>query len=130
MMPFAFLAVAPSSPRLLDQVRERIRIKHYSLRTELAYVEWIKRCILFHDKRHPRGMGKRELEAFLGVPAVERNVRMATQTQTLPALLFMYREELGIELSCLMRSMTRMSSFLHGCYMAVGGGFRNACVCA
>jgi integron integrase len=85
-------------PRLLDQVRERIRVKHYSLRTEQAYVGWIKRYILFHDKRHPREMGKREVEAFLGALAVERNVSAATQTQALSALLFLYREVLGIEL--------------------------------
>jgi integron integrase len=87
-----------SSPRLLDQVRERIRVKHYSLRTEQAYVGWIKRYIFFHDKRHPRDMGKVEVEAFLGVLAVERNVSAATQTQALSALLFLYREVLGIEL--------------------------------
>ena len=97
-MSSTLLAVPPSSPRLLDQVRERIRVKHYSLRTEQAYLGWIKRYIFFHDKRHPRDMGKVEVEAFLGVLAVERNVSAATQTQALSALLFLYREVLGIEL--------------------------------
>ena len=97
-MSSTLLAVPPSSPRLLDQVRERIRVKHYSLRTEQAYLGWIKRYIFFHDKRHPRDMGKLEVEAFLGVLAVERNVSAATQTQALSALLFLYREVLGIEL--------------------------------
>ena len=97
-MSSTLLAAPPSSPRLLDQVRERIRVKHYSLRTEQAYVGWIKRYILFHDKRHPRDMGKVEVEAFLGALAVERNVSAATQTQALSALLFLYREVLGIEL--------------------------------
>ena len=98
MMSSTLPAVAPSAPRLLDQVRERIRVKHYSLRTEQAYVGWIKRYILFHGKRHPRDMGKVEVEAFLGALAVERNVSAATQTQALSALLFLYREVLGIEL--------------------------------
>jgi len=82
-MSSTLLAAPPSSPRLLDQVRERIRVKHYSLRTEQAYVGWIKRYIFFHDKRHPRDMGKVEVEAFLGVLAVERNVSAATQTHAL-----------------------------------------------
>ncbi|NML28003.1 phage integrase N-terminal SAM-like domain-containing protein [Zoogloea dura] len=98
MMSSTLLAVPPSSPRLLDQVRERIRVKHYSLRTEQAYVGWIKRYILFHDKRHPRDMGKVEVEAFLSALAVERSVSAATQTQALSALLFLYREVLGVEL--------------------------------
>lgn len=98
MMSSTLSALAPPSPRLLEQVRERIRVKHYSLRTEQAYLRWIKRYILFHDKRHPRDMGKREVEAFLGMLAVERNASAATQTQALSALLFLYREVLGIEL--------------------------------
>jgi len=85
-------------PRLLAQVRERIRVKHYSLRTETAYVGWIKRYIHFHGKRHPAEMGKDEAEAFLTSLAVDRNVSAATQNQALSALLFLYREVLGIEL--------------------------------
>ena len=66
MMSSTFPAAALSSPRLLKQVREQIRVRHYSLRPEQAYVGWIKRYILFHDKRHPREMGKVEVEALLG----------------------------------------------------------------
>ncbi len=81
MMSSTLLAAPPSSPRLLDQVREWIRAKHYRLRTEQAYVRWIKRYIFFHDKRHPLDMSKVEVEAFLGALAVERNVSATTQTQ-------------------------------------------------
>lgn len=86
-----------SPPRLLDQVRDRIRVKHYSIRTETQYVQWIKRFILFHGKRHPRDMGQREIEAFLTHLAVEGNVSASTQNQALSALLFLYREVLGLE---------------------------------
>ena len=81
-------------PRLLDQVREKIRLKHYSIRTEQAYVDWIKRYILFHGKRHPQEMGKREVEQFLSHLAVERNVAASTQNQALSAILFLYKEVL------------------------------------
>jgi integron integrase len=84
-------------PRLLDQVRDRLRLKHYSIRTEQAYVGWIKRYIIFHNKRHPAEMGKLELESFLTSLAVERNVSASTQTQALSALLFLYKEVLGLE---------------------------------
>jgi len=83
---------------LLDQVRERLRLKHYSIRTETQYAQWIRRFILFHDKRHPREMGAREVEAFLTHLAVEGNVAAATQNQALSALLFLYREVLDIDL--------------------------------
>jgi integron integrase len=85
-------------PKLLDQVRDRIRVKHYSIRTETQYVHWIKRFILFHGKKHPRDMGAPEVEAFLTHLAVEGNVAAATQNQALSALLFLYREVLGIDL--------------------------------
>ncbi len=85
-------------PRLLDQVRERIRYKHYSIRTERAYVDWAKRFILFHDKRHPREMGAAEVEAFLSHLANEGNVAAATHQQALSALLFLYKQVLGVEL--------------------------------
>lgn len=74
---------ASEAPRLLDQVRERLRLKHYSIRTETAYVGWIKRYILFHGKCHPARMGKVEVEAFLTSLAVARNVSAATQNQAL-----------------------------------------------
>jgi integron integrase len=84
--------------RLLDRVRERIRVKHYSLRTEDAYLQWIRRFILFHGKRHPREMGAAEVEAFLSHLATAGRVSPSTQNQALSALLFLYREVLEIEL--------------------------------
>ncbi len=77
-------AQAPSSPKLLDRVRETLRRKHYSYRTEQAYVRWIKRFILFHNKRHPKGMGIPEIEAFLTHLAVHEQVAASTQNQALP----------------------------------------------
>jgi integron integrase len=85
-------------PRLLDQVREAIRIRHYSIRTEQAYVDWIRRFILFHGKRHPREMGAPELTAFLSHLAVKQNVAASTQNQALHAILFLYRNVLKIDL--------------------------------
>lgn len=84
--------------RLLEQVRERIRVKHYSLRTEDAYLQWIRRFILFHGKRHPREMSAPEVEAFLSHLATAGRVSPSTQNQALSALLFLYREVLEIEL--------------------------------
>ncbi len=85
-------------PKLLDQVRDRIRVKHYSIRTETQYLQWVRRFILFHDKRHPRDMGAEAVEAFLTHLAVEGRVAASTQNQALSALLFLYREVLGINL--------------------------------
>jgi integron integrase len=81
-------------PKLLEQVRDRLRVKHYSLRTEQAYVQWIKRYIIFHDKRHPAEMGKREVESFLTSLAVDRDVSASTQSQALSSILFLYRDVL------------------------------------
>ncbi len=78
-------------PRLLDRVRAAIRTKGYSIRTEQAYVDWIRRFILFHNKRHPLDMGKAEIEAFLTHLAVNRDVAPSTQNQAFSALLFLYR---------------------------------------
>lgn len=89
---------APRQPRLLDQVRERCRVKHYSLRTEQAYTHWIRRYILFHGKRHPRDMGAPEAEAFLTHLAVQEDVAPSTQNQALAGILFLYRDVLAIEL--------------------------------
>jgi len=75
-------------------VRDAIRLKHYSIRTEATYIDWIKRYILFHDKRHPQEMGASEIEAFLTHLAVDRNIAASTQNQALSALLFLYREVL------------------------------------
>jgi integron integrase len=88
----------PETPRLLDRVHEIIRRKHYSIRTEQAYVDWIKRFILYHDKRHPTELGATEVEAFLTWLAVERDVAASTQNQAQCALLFLYREVLGVDL--------------------------------
>ncbi len=88
----------PRPPRLLDQMREAIRVRHYSIRTEDTYVDWARRFILFHDKRHPLQMGPSEVAAFLTHLAVQRNVAPATQSQAKSALLFLYREVLGVQL--------------------------------
>lgn len=85
-------------PKLLDQVRGKIRLKHYSIRTEQAYVDWIKRYILFFDKRHPKDLGVHEVEQFLTHLAVERRVSASTQNQAKSALLFLYKEVLAIDL--------------------------------
>ena len=88
-------------PRLLEQVRERLRVLHYSYRTEVQYVQWIKRFILFHDKRHPSGMGAPEVESFLTHLAVQGRVAAPTQNQAKAALLFLYKQVLGEELDWL-----------------------------
>ncbi|MEW6414559.1 MAG: integron integrase [Pseudomonadota bacterium] len=89
---------APGPPKLLDQVRDKIRVKHYSIRTETQYLQWIRRFILFHGKRHPREMSAPEVEAFLSHLATVGNVSASTQNQALSALLFLYREVLDIDL--------------------------------
>jgi integron integrase len=85
---------APSRPRLLDRVREAIRARHYSRRTEESYVAWIRRLILFHHKRHPADMGRVEISRFLSSLAVDSKVSASTQNQALGALLFLYRDVL------------------------------------
>jgi site-specific recombinase XerD len=85
-------------PRLLDRVRDRTRRKHYALRTEKSYLQWIRRFILFHGKRHPEEMGAPEIEAFLTHLAVRRHVSPGTQNQALHALLFLYRGVLELDL--------------------------------
>lgn len=97
------LAVAPAStssrpPCLLDLLRERIRYKHYSLRTERAYVHWVRAFIRQQGMRHPRDMGAAEVEQFLCWLANERNVAPSTHNQAVSALLFLYREVLDIDL--------------------------------
>jgi len=87
-------APPPGPPRLLDRVREAIRARHYSLRTEEAYVGWIRRFILFHKKRHPLEMAEPEINAFVTHLAVERSIGASTQTQALSALMFLYRHVL------------------------------------
>jgi len=82
----------------LDQLREAIRMRHLSLRTEDAYVDWVRRFILFHGKRHPAELGASEVSAFLAHLAVERHVSASTQNQAKAALLFLYKRFLGREL--------------------------------
>ncbi len=90
-MPPPTAAVA-APPKLLDRVHWHLRVKHYSIRTEKAYVDWIRRYILFHRKRHPNGMGEEEIAQFLTHLAVERHVAASTQNQALSALLFLYQQ--------------------------------------
>ena len=91
-------AKTSQAPKLLDQVRGKIRLKHYSIRTEQAYVDWIRRFILHFGKRHPRELGAAEVEQFLTHLAVAGNVAASTQNQAKSALLFLYREVLEAEL--------------------------------
>ena len=91
-------APAAAPPRLLDQIRIRCRTKHYSIRTERAYVGWARRFILANARRHPRELGLAEVEAFLSALAVRDDVAASTQNQALSALLFLYKEVLGLEM--------------------------------
>jgi hypothetical protein len=84
--------------KLLDQVRQTARVKHFSYRTEQAYVQWIERYIRFHGIKHPNTMGALEVEAFLTDLAVVGQVAASTQNQALAALLFLYREVLKMDL--------------------------------
>ena len=88
----------PKAPPLLEQVRALIRFRHYSLRTERTYLDWIRRFIVFHGKRHPREMGAEEITAFLTHLAVAGQVAASTQNQALSALLFLYGQVLQVEL--------------------------------
>jgi integron integrase len=96
--PQATGSAQPPGGRLLDQLRERIRLRHYSLRTERAYVAWARRFIVANGKRHPRELGGPEVERFLTDLAARDDVASGTQNQALAALLFLYREVLGIKL--------------------------------
>jgi len=87
-----------SKPRLLDKMHAVLRVHHYSLRTENTYVQWVKRFILFHKKRHPEEMGKLEVEAFLSYLATDKHVAASTQNQALSAILFLYKKVLNIEI--------------------------------
>jgi integron integrase len=91
-------AVSQDSPKLLDRLRAEIRVRHYSLRTEQSYVDWVRRFILFHHKRHPAEMGAVEIRDFLSHLAVDRQVSASTQNQAKSALLFLYREVLKVDL--------------------------------
>ena len=96
--PVQAAGVDPAEPRLLDRVRAAVRLRHYSRRTEKAYVGWTRRFILFSGKRHPSEMGEAEISRFLSHLAVAGKVSASTQNQALSALLFLYREVLGREL--------------------------------
>jgi integron integrase len=89
---------AQRDPALLEQLRDRLRVKHYSIRTEQAYVEWVRRFVLFHGKTHPRELGAKEVEAFLTHLAVRGRVAASTQNQAKSAILFLYREVIDREL--------------------------------
>lgn len=97
---FAVPEAAPA-PKLLDRMRNHLRTRHYSIRTETAYVDWARRFILFHGKRHPQEMGGAEVEAFLTHLAVNRHVSASTQNQAKAAILYLYKQVLQIELAWL-----------------------------
>ena len=88
----------PPAPKLLTRLRDHLRTRHYSIRTEATYVDWVRRFILFHDKRHPQDMGAAEVEAFLTHLAVDRHVAASTQNQAKSAILYLYKQVLGVEL--------------------------------
>ncbi len=96
--PPALTDSAPKQPKLLDRMREAIRVRHYSLSTERVYIHWVKRYIYFHGKRHPAEMGATEVEQFLSALATELTVSASTQNQAMHALLFLYRDVLGVTL--------------------------------
>ncbi len=85
--------------KLLDQVKDAIHVRHYSYHTEQTYVDWVRRFILFNDKRHPADMGETEVQAFITYLATDRNVSASTQNQALSGILFLYRNVLGRELA-------------------------------
>lgn len=97
---------APGPPRLLDQVRQAIRVRHLARNTERAYVHWVKRFVLFHERRHPRDMAEPEVMAFLTSLAVRDHVAASTQNQALAALLFLYEHVLG-------QPLGRMEGIVH-----------------
>jgi site-specific recombinase XerD len=101
MPPSVPSALAPGKSKLLDQVRDVIRRKHYSFRTEQVYVDWIRRFILFRGKRHPREMAETEVTQFLTYLAREGRVAASAQNQALSALLFLYKQVLKQEIGWL-----------------------------
>ena len=99
-------------PKLLDQLQEALRLKHYSLKTEKSYVHWGRRFILFHKKRHPQEMGGPEVEAFLNYLAVDQHVSASTQNQALNALMYLYKHVLKKELGSIDAIRARRSKHL------------------
>jgi len=94
-----FRCIMQKNKKLLDIVRDKIRFKHYSISTEKTYVHWIKHYILFHNKKHPIEMAKREIEEYLTFLATKKRVSPTTQNQAFAAILFLYKEVLGIDIS-------------------------------
>jgi integron integrase len=109
MPPVRDMSARAQPQGLFARARERMRTRHLSLRTEQAYLQWMRRYVAFHGRRPPRGLGAREVERFLTHLAVERKVSAATQNQALQALLFLYREVLGVELPWL-EGLTRATA--------------------
>src|SRR5450755_4344451 len=101
MAPTIQTGISPGKPKLLEQVRNVIRRKHYSFRTEQTYIDWIRRFILFHGKRHPSEMAEAEVTEFLTSLARDSNVAASTQNQALSALLFLYKQVLKQEIGWL-----------------------------
>ena len=91
--------ITPKPKKLLEQVRDTLRVKHYAYRTEKTYIFWIRRFILFHKKKHPSEMGSKHISEFLTHLAVKRNVSASTQNQALNALIFLYKKVLRVELT-------------------------------
>lgn len=103
--------------RLMDEVRSALRVKHYSIRTEESYVQWIKRYIFFHHKKHPADMGEAEISAFLTHLAVNKNVTASTQNQALMGLLFLCKQGLNKPLLWTQRceNYPDVTAFAHPC---------------
>jgi site-specific recombinase XerD len=102
----------PRPRKLLDQVRDALRLKHDAFSTEKTYIQWIYRYIVFHDKRHPKDMSKVEIEAFLTHLAVQEQVTASTQNQAFSAVLFLYRHVLHQELDAINALRARSSRYL------------------
>lgn len=105
----------PKSARLMDQVREVLRFHHYAYNTEKSYISWILKYIRFHNKKHPKDMGKQEIEAFLSHLAINRNVSASTQNQAFNALLFLYREVLNLDMELDIRAARARTSPAPAC---------------
>jgi integrase len=109
---YGYPMTEPRPPKLLDQVRDVLRLKHYAFSTEKTYLQWIYRYIVFHNKRHPQDMGKVEIEAFLTHLAVQEQVTASTQNQAFSAILFLYRHVLHQELDTIDALRARSSRYL------------------
>jgi hypothetical protein len=107
-------SLSRQKPRLLDQVRQAIQRRHYSDKTEKAYIHWIKRYIFFHNKRHPGEMGEAEIGRFLTALATTLKVSASTQNQALNALLFLYKEVLNKQIGFVRRCTREASASLSG----------------